>query len=493
MAEEVLRPRVRFLSQEAVEQIIDEAFELLEETGLFVENEEALKLLEDAGQKIDRARYRVYIKRDLVEQSLKTCPSEIRLFDLDGSREYLVGQDEVHYDPGSAAIKILDSETQKEREARTSDLVTLYRLVETLENLDFQSTALVSTDVPKEIADIYRLYLGLLFCRKPFVTGIFRVESLRPMLDLLVAVRGDEKRLAEKPLAIFDACPSPPLKWSRLTAQSLVDCSRMGVPSELIPMGLTGATSPVTLAGTLVQQLAESFGGLVICQLARPGAPVIFGGSPAGFDMRKGTTPMGAPETMMIDCAFAQVAKHLNLPTHAYMGLSDSKLVDAQAGLETAMGATLAALAGINVVSGAGMLNFESTQSLEKLVIDNDICGQCLRLVRGIALREKPLARHLFAELGPDFNFLVLSHTRKWYRQEHYFSSVLDRDVYDTWTALGRLDIFQRASREITRRLSLYQRPGLCLEKSGELKKIMTACAASCGLKELPAVPEVQT
>ncbi len=486
MTEAVLRPGVRFLSQQAVEQIIDEAIELLQKAGIFVENEEALKLLEEAGQKIDRRKSRVFIERSLVEECLKTCPSEIRLFDLDGSREYLVGRDEIHFDPGSAAIKILDPATLKEREAVTTDLVTLYQLVETLENLDFQSTALVSADVPEEMADIYRLYLGLLFSRKPFVTGIFRVESLKPMLDLLVAVRGDEKTLAEKPLAIFDACPSPPLKWSRLTAQSLIDCSRLGVPSELIPMGLTGATSPVTLAGTLVQQLAESFCGLVICQLARPGAPVIFGGSPAGFDMRKGTTPMGAPETMMIDCAFAQIAKHLGFPTHAYMGLSDSKLVDAQAGLETAMGATLAALAGINVISGAGMLNFESTQSLEKLVIDNDICGQALRLVRGITLREKPLALHLFADLGPDFNFLVLPHTRKWYRQEHYFSSVLDRDVYDTWTALGRLDIFERAGKEITRRLSLYQRPELCLEKAGELKKIMKAYAGSCGLEQLP-------
>lgn len=488
MIEEVLRPQVKFLSSGALEQIIDEAFELVDKTGLFIENEEALKLLDEAGQKIDRSRNRVFLSRNLIEKCLQTCPSEIRLYDQDGYREYLVGRDEVHFNPGSAAIKILDSVTLKEREAGTSDLIALYKLVETLENLDFQSTALVSTDVPREMADIYRLYLGLLFSRKPFVTGIFRVESLRPMLDLLLAVRGDERSLSEKPLAIFDACPSPPLKWSRLTAQSLIDCSRLGVPSELIPMGLTGATSPVTLAGTLVQQLAESFGGLVICQLARPGAPVIFGGSPAGFDMRKGTTPMGAPETMMIDCAFAQIARRLNLPTHAYLGLSDSKLVDAQAGLETAMGATLAVLAGINVVSGAGMLNFESTQSLEKLVIDNDICGQALRLSRGIALREKPLALHLFEELGPDFNFLVLSHTRKWYRQEHYFSSVLDRDVYDTWTALGRLDIFQRAGKEVARRLSLYRKPELKSEIASELKKIMVSYAASCGLDELPEI-----
>ncbi|MDI6844645.1 MAG: trimethylamine methyltransferase family protein, partial [Candidatus Saccharicenans sp.] len=206
---------------------------------------------------------------------------------------------------------------------------------------------------------------------------------------------------------------------------------------------------------------------------------------------RKGTTPMGAVETMMIDCACAQIAKYLNLPTHAYMGLSDSKLVDGQSGIETAMGATLAVLAGINVISGPGMLDFESTQSLEKLVVDNDICGQALRLVRGVALREKPLALHLFEQVGPDFNFLVLPHTRIWYRQEHYFSSVLDREVYDTWLALGALDIFERAKKEVKRRLNLYERPEMCREKAGELRKVMVNYGRSCGVESLPELPEI--
>jgi len=487
---EAIRPEVRFLSQEAVEQIVDEAFQLLEKIGVFVENEEALRLFEEAGERIDRNSNRVFISRALVERCLATCPSEIWLYDLSGTKKYLVGKDEIHFNPGSAAIKILDSETLKEREPQTADLIQLYRLVETLENLDFQSTALVSADVPKEMADIYRLYLGLLFTTKPLVTGIFRIESLKPMLEMLVAVRGGKKTLAAKPLAIFDACPSPPLKWSRLTAQSLIECSRLGVPSELIPMGMTGATSPVTLAGTIVQQVSEALSGVVICQLAQPGSPVIFGGSPASFDMRKGTTPMGAVETMMIDCACAQIGKYLKLPTHAYMGLSDSKLVDAQAGLETAMGAVLAGLAGVNVISGPGMLDFESTQSLEKLVLDNDLCGQVLRMVRGLSLREKPLALHLFEEIGADFNFLVLPHTRKWYRQEHYFSSVLDREVYDTWVALGRLDAFQRSRKEVDRRLKLYRRPEVCQRVDPDLKEIMIAHAKGCGLGKLPENPE---
>jgi trimethylamine--corrinoid protein Co-methyltransferase len=197
-----------------------------------------------------------------------------------------------------------------------------------MSNIHFQSTAIISSDVPDMIADSYRLYHALLYSEKPIVTGTFRVEGFKPMKDMLVAVRGSENALAEKPLAIFDACPSPPLKWSNLTTQSLIDCARAGIPSELISMGMTGATSPVTIAGTLVQHVAENFCGIVICQLANKGAPVVFGGSPSSFDMRKGTTPMGAIETMMIDSAYTQIAKHLGLPSHVYLGLSDSKIID---------------------------------------------------------------------------------------------------------------------------------------------------------------------
>jgi len=318
------------------------------------------------------------------------------------------------------------------------------------------------------------------------VTGTFRVESFAPMRELLAAVRGGEKALAEKPLAIFDACPSPPLKWSRLTCQSLIDCSRAMIPSELISMGMTGATSPVTLAGTLVQHTAENLAGLVICQLARPGAPVIFGGSPSSFDMRKGTTPMGAVETMMIDISYAQVGKHLRLPTHAYMGLSDSKVNDAQAGLETAMGAVLAALAGVNVVSGAGMMNFESCQSLEKLVIDDEICGMAYRLLRGVAHREDPMAVHLYDAVASNTNFLAHPHTRKWYREEHSFPGLADRDTYDAWAANGKKTMADRAAERVRTLLKTHQPEILTDDLLRSLREIMARAARGQGLSSLP-------
>ncbi|OGD12781.1 MAG: hypothetical protein A2Y86_00045 [Candidatus Aminicenantes bacterium RBG_13_62_12] len=483
---ETKRPKLEILGGALVERIVDEGLTLLETQGVMIENAEALQLLGDAGAVVDRASQRARLGRKLVEGCLASTPSAITLYDRSGEKAFAVGGDEVHFDPGSAAVTLLDHDTQEERKAATADLVDFYKLVETLEHIHFQSTGLISSDVPAEVSDCYRLYLGLCLSSKPFVTGTFRVEGFRPMKDFLVAIRGGERELRLKPLAIFDACPSPPLKWSNLTAQSLLDAARAGIPSELISMGLTGATSPVTIAGTLVQHVAENLCGLAICQAAAKGAPVIFGGSPASFDMRKGTTPMGAIETIMIDSAYAQIGKFLKLPTHAYMGLSDAKVNDPQAGFETAMGAVLGALSGINVISGPGMLDFESSQSLEKLVIDDGICAMVYRLLAGIAQRDDPIALDVFEGFTPDMTFLSHPHTRQWYRKEHILAGLVDRDPYEAWVTAGRTSIVDKAHADVRRRLGKYDALPLADPVRKEIDKIMAAYARSSGVGRLP-------
>jgi len=485
---EAKRPRLELLSQAFMERIVDEALTLLERHGVMVENAEAVKLLGAAGAEVDRDGQRTRLSRKLVEKCLASTPPAAALYDRSGAKAFTVGGDEVHFDPGSAAVTMLDHDTQSERKAATPDLVAFYKLVETLDNFHFQSTGLIASDVPAPVSDAYRLYLGLCLSEKPFVTGTFRVEGFAPMRDMLAAVRGGEDELRRKPLAIFDACPSPPLKWSNLTTQSLIDAARAGLPSELISMGMTGATSPATIAGTLVQHVAENLSGLVICQLAKTGAPVIFGGSPSSFDMRKGTTPMGAIETMMIDAAYAQIGKLLKLPTHAYMGLSDAKVNDPQAGYETALGAVLGAMAGVNVISGPGMLDFESCQSLEKLVIDDGICAMVYRLLAGIAQRDDPIALGTFEGFTAGMSFLSHPHTRKWYRKEHIGGGLADRDPFDAWVAAGRTSIVDKAHTDVARRLGAYAAPPLDGAVRKELDRIMAAYARAAGVDELPAL-----
>jgi len=482
------RPKIELLSNEFIQKIIDESTVILEKQGVFIENEEAVNLFKEAGMILDETAKRVYIKSKLIEESLSSAPSVIPMYDRAGEKEFTVGGNEVHFNPGSAAVTIFDHKEQKQRKAVTEDLIKFCRLTEGLDNIHFQSTGIISSDVPEIISDSYRMFIALQFSTKPIVTGTFRVEGFKPMHDMLIAVRGSEKELADKPLAIFDACPSPPLKWSNLTTQSLIDSARAGIPSELVSMGMTGATSPVTIAGTIVQHVAENLSGLVICQLAKKGSPVIFGGSPSSFDMRKGTTPMGAIETMMIDSAYAQIAKYFKLPTHAYMGLSDSKINDNQSGFETGIGAVIAALSGINVISGPGMMDFESSQSLEKLVIDNEICGMAYRLIDGISQRDEPIAENLFEGLTSETQFLSMPHTRKWYRKEHIFPKIVDRDTYDYWVSLGEKSIADRAYEEIEYILDKNPHCPLAVDILQELQKIMFADAHNNGVTSLPKI-----
>ncbi len=483
---ETRQPKLEILSKLFIEQIVSEALDVLEKTGVLVENEEALRLLKDSGCQVQEQTVR--IKEKVVRKALETVPHAITVYDRKGQPAMVLEGYNIHFDPGSAALVILDPETGKQREPKTGDLVRFATLTDYLPNLAAQSTGLISTDVPKEMQDRYRLCIALQYCAKPVVTGTFSVESFAIMKEMLVAVRGSEEKLKDKPLAIFDCCPSPPLKWSNLTCQNLIDAAKSWIPAELVSMPLTGATSPVTLAGALVQLTAENLSGIVIHQLANAGAPIIFGGSPAAFDMRKGTTPMGAVETMMIDASYAQIGKHLGLPTHAYMGLSDAKIVDGQAGLESGMGTVMAALAGVNVISGPGMLNFESCQSLEKLVIDNEICGMALRLVRGVEARGEQLGSDLYGDIYDGEHFMGSEETIRWFREEVYApGSVIDRDTYDVWSKQGNKSTWERAKDEVKRILKTHAVEPLPEKIMKDLRSVMERDAKSIGVS-LPSV-----
>ena len=292
---------------------------------------------------------------------------------------------------------------------------------------------------------------------------------------MLISIRGDEKRLREKPLAIFDACPSPPLKWSDLTCQSVIDCAKYGIPSEFVSMPMTGANAPVTILGSIVQHAAETLAGLVISQLVSPGAPVIWGGSPAAFDMRKGTTPMGSIDTMLLDLGYVEIGKYLNLPTHAYLGLSDAKILDTQTGFETGMGALLAGIKGVNMISGAGMMDFETTQSIQKVVIDDEICGMVYKFIGGITQRDEPIAKNLLKELTETTTHLLShDHTLKWYREElHIPGSIVDRSTKEEWANKGRKTTAERAKEQVEKLLKKYSGTTLDKDVIDDLSEIM--------------------
>jgi len=482
------RPLVTLLSTEFIERVIEEAKYVLEKIGVWVENKEGLELLGNGGAQIDRGKEKAFIPRRLVEEALKSVPPSITLYDRNGNPHMTLEGNNSYFNPGTAATKVWDSDLNEIREPVTQDQINYVKLVDALNNIDQLSAAIIPTDIPKEIGGQYRVFLCLRYSTKSVNGGTFHKGGFQVEKDLLVTIRGSEKALREKPLFIIGACPSPPLKWSDLTCHDLILGAQNWIPPILLSVPLTGSTAPITLGGSLVQHSAESLSGVVIGQLASPGSPIIWGGSPSAFDMRFGTTPMGAIESMMINMACNEIGKYLGIPTQAYMGLSDAKCPDSQAGLESGIGTILAVLAGINITTGTGMLNFETTQCLEKLVIDNEICGMARRLVQGIVPRGERLAEDLFTEgLYEGKHFLLSPATMKWLREEFFCPGpVISREDDQTWMEKGATTAEQRAKEEVKRILATHEPEPLDKDVDRELVRIMTKDAEKYGMSKLP-------
>ncbi len=486
-----MRPRFELLEPALIERILDEALALLRDPGIKVEEPEAVALLTGAGATADGDRAR--IPEAMVRRALDTVPHAFDLYDRSGRAAVRYGQGAVHFDPGSSGVSVLDPETLDVRPSMAADLARLVRVADTLPAYDAVSTSIVCHDVPTEIGDLYRLFVCLVSSDKPVVTGAFSPRGSGVMLDLLAIDAGGHDALRERPRAVFDVCPSPPLTWSEFACRNIIDLGRAGVPAEMVSMPLAGVAAPVTLVGSIVQHAAECLAGVVLHQLAAPGAPIVWGGAPAIVDMRTGSTPMGAIETAMIDAGYAAVGKSLGLPVHAYLGATDSKVVDAQAGLETGMTALVGGLAGIDMISGAGMVDFLLAQSPEKLVIDADVIGMVQRLLRGIGTPTETLATGFFAAAGPEGQFLELDDTRRLFRGEQFLPSrIIDRGSRRAWLDAGGQDAFGRARARVDEILAGHRVPELDPAVSAALTARVREAGAPFGLTEaLPGVPGV--
>jgi len=329
------QPTLRYLTDAEIVRVHSAAMTVLEEVGVFFDNEELIGVLAGAGCRADAAAKIVKIPRVLAEDCIAMVPESFDLFDRNGDYALTVGGSMCHFDPGSAGLNFLESDGMTCRLAQAEDIEMTARIVDALPLFRIQATAMTLSDVPKPVQDCYRVYLILKNSSKPLSTGAFSPEGVFYVEELLASVRGGSEALRDKPMVTMDICSAPPLKWSDLSCHNLMDCAKIGLPIETISVPMPGAASPATLAGSLVVQVAEAVSGIVAAQLSSPGAKLIMGGAPMTMDMRYFTTSLNAVETSQIGIGFAQVARYYGIPSHTYAGLADPKVVDAQAGLET--------------------------------------------------------------------------------------------------------------------------------------------------------------
>jgi len=483
-----MRPTLNIIDDALITRILDESKQVLSEVGMEVCGTALRRMLLDHGLKMDASGERVLIPADIVEGAIASAPKSFTLFDRDAGPHAELGANNVNFVPGSSGLKVLDHRTNQTRHANSDDFLEYARLCDGLENISYLATAFsTNDDIEPQVSDAWRLYMCLMTSKKPVVSGAFTEHGVNRMVEMMQLFRDDRAHLIDQPMSIFTITPSGKFRYSDESCQNLLDCVDAGIPVEIVPVTLMGMIAPVTLVGALVFHCVDVLAGITMAQIVKPGAPVLFGGAPATFHMQTASSPMAAIEAMHLDVAYVAIAKYLGLPSQAYMALSDSKFLDAQSGAETFGSALLAGLAGVNSISGPGMLDYVLTFSMAKLVFDNEMCGQVKHFLREIKPVDDLPTMDLVRELLDEGHLITGEQTLKHWSQELYVTNpIIDRTDRDAWISAGSKELVERANMEVDRRLDEYRPIDTDTALDEEMQRIVTA-----GFEKQEALPKV--
>jgi trimethylamine--corrinoid protein Co-methyltransferase len=490
-----MRPTLNILTDDLIANILDEAKRIMAETGMEIRGENLRQRLLDHGLKTDSTGKRILFPPDVVDTAVANAPGSFTLYNRDGEPHAEIGGYNVNYVPGSSGLKIQDHRTGETRLADSKDFVEYARLCDGLEHIAYLATAFsTNKDIESQVSDAWRLYMCLVTSKKPIVSGAFSEHGVPRMVDMLELFRSDRAGLIEKPMTIFTITATGNFRYGEDSCQNLLDCVEAGIPIEIVPVTLMGLIAPVTLVGALVFHCVDVLTGLTMAQIVRPGTPVLFGGAPATFHMKAASSPMAAIEAQHLNVAYVAIAKSLDLPTQAYMALGDGKFLDAQAGGETFSSALLAAIAGVNSVSGPGMLDFVLTFSLPKLVFDNEVCGQALHFVRELKPVDDLPAGDLVAQLMQEDHLITSPHTLEHWPGELYLTDpVIDRENRETWEEKGSRQLHDRACEEVEKRLAAYTPIETDAATDTAMRDLVKAgLVEQTDLPELPPIAEKQ-
>lgn len=431
-----------------MESVFNASLELLEEVGMGDPIPEFIEAVTANGGWVDDLD-RLCFPRSLVERAIEMAAKSWVWHGIDESRSIELADRKVHFGTAGAAVLILDHVTQSYRPSTTRDLYDLARLVDTLEHIHFFVRPVVTRDVEgaREV-DINTAYANMMGTTKPIGTSFFQAPHVYEVVEMCDMVLGGPGEFRKRPFIAANATfVVPPLRFAKETAEGMVAMVRTGMPINLLSAGQAGATSPATLAGSLVQALAECLSALTCINLLSPGHPCVMGLWPFVSDLRTGAMSGGSPEEAVLAAGAAQIANWLGLPSGVPAGMTDSKVIDGQAGHEKGLTVALAALAGSNLVyESAGMMASILGCSLEMMVIDNDLLGAVNRTVRGIEVNTDSLAKQVVKDvIGGEGHFLGHEQTLRVMQKEYLYPRVGDRLSPEDWKDAGALSASDRA------------------------------------------------
>ena len=441
------------LLEHELETIHEQVLRVLEEIGLADAIPSCIKVMTDQGCKMSD-KGRLLIPRKVVEQTLERSKKQLTLHGQNPEHDMDLTGSRIHFGTAGAAVHIIESTSRNYRDSTLNDLYDLARLCDKLEHIHFFQRPIVCRDLedPREL-DLNTCLASVLGTSKHVGTSFVDPIHVEETLKMLHIIAGSEEAWRARPFVSMSNCfVVPPLKFAQDACKCLEAGVYGGMPILLLSAGQAGATAPATIAGTVVQAVAEVLAGLVYVNALSPGASAIFGTWPFVSDLRTGAMSGGSGEQAILMAACAQMGRYYNLPTGIAAGMTDSKLPDAQAGYEKGYTVTLAAHSGANLIyESAGMHASLLGCSPESYVIDNDMLGAINRTVRGIEVNENTLAFNSIKQVcieGPG-HYLGHEQTLSRMQSDYLYPELGDRENINNWIDQGSLNIEERATKRI--------------------------------------------
>jgi trimethylamine---corrinoid protein Co-methyltransferase len=428
--------RLRILSTNDTAQIHGAVLRILDEIGMDVRDEDTRKDLKAAGCREADTGYLLF-PGELVEKSLKSIPKRFTLYDRNGGLAIDTADTVPHFGPGLNAITILDHRTGKHRECLLDDVREAARLCDRLPNMDMASGMGNPSDIASEKQALETVKTIIEETPKPMPFIAHNEIEDEEVWDYISEVAGGWEKLAEKPSALDLTGPYSPLELGEEACRRLRYTARKRLPVVCYPAMLPGTTGPVTLDGAIAQSSAEIVAGLVVHQLAEPGAPVLTASSILPMDLKTGSIAYGSPEYMLVGIGAVDYFGDLGVPTWIGAGCTDSHILDTQAAAEAGMSIYQAMSAGTSFIHNLGFMSAGKSGALEMLVLTDEIAGGAKRFYRGISVTEESLGIEVTRRAYRDHSFMMDDHTLDNMRTAMWEPVMLQRNTLETWAASG--------------------------------------------------------
>jgi trimethylamine--corrinoid protein Co-methyltransferase len=461
-------PHFRKLSNDQVERLHHASLEILERTGVRLFEPEALELLKKKGIQVEDGNW-VRIPPGLVEWALSIAPKRTVLCDRHGRRVMPLERHNVFYGPGSDCPNVIDVRSGERRRGTLQDIVDAMTVCDVLPNINFLMSFCIASDLEQATSDRHQMRAMLMNSTKPILFVTTEFEGCVDVIKMAEAVAGGAEQLRRNPICACYINVTHPMRHNQEALQKLLFLSGKGLPTTYTPVVLRGATGPVTAAGAIALANAGELAGLVLAQLKREGAPIILtGGVNDMMDMKTTVDAYADPTNRVM---LVELAHRYDLPIFGLTGCSDSKIPDEQAAAEAAFSIMLETLAGAQMAHDVGYLEGGMCNSIEQIVICDELINYTKQFMRGLEINDDTLALDLIHETGPDGNYLSTDHTLKHYKEDWY-PKLFDRRNYDDWKARGGKTLRQRAQEKALKILETHKPEPLPAEVQKQLDEI---------------------